>query len=105
MATHVPSIGKWYHDIADSRLFKIIAIDDYTLNIDIRYEDGEYSDIDLNSWSQMAVVQTSPPQDWHGSIKTIDSEGLFTDSLYSSAADSDPFAGIEPDTRFGWDEY
>jgi hypothetical protein len=53
----------------------------------------------------MAVVQTSPPQDWHGSIKTIDSEWLFTDSLYSSAADSDPFAGIEADTQFGWDEY
>ena len=30
MAIHVPSIGKWYQDIAVSRLFEIVAIDDYT---------------------------------------------------------------------------
>ena len=105
MAIHVPSIGKWYEDIADSRLFEIIAIDDYTANIDIKYEDGEYDDIDLNRWSQMAVMQTNPPQAWRRLVMHIDDPRRFTYAVLRSTPDADALFEPEPDTQFGWDEF
>ena len=104
MAIHVPSIGKWYQDIAVNRLFEIVAIDDYTASIDIRYEDGEYDDITLDSWSQMAVIQANPPEDWRSSMILSDGERFFVDGVFIPASASDPLSSLEPDAQFGWDE-
>ncbi len=105
MAIHVPSIGMWYQDVAVNRLFEIIAIDDYTATIDIRYEDGEYDDIDLDSWSQMATLQCNPPEDWRSSMNLSEDERLFADTVFVPTSSTDPLTGIEPDSQFGWDEF
>lgn len=105
MAIHVPSIGKWYQDIAVSRLFEIIAIDDYTATISIKYEDGEYDDIDINSWSQMALMHSNPPEDWRSSSNLSDDERLYADAAFSPTAGNDPLVSLEPDSQFGWDEF
>ncbi|MDG2502639.1 MAG: hypothetical protein P8M77_09645 [Porticoccaceae bacterium] len=105
MAIHVPSIGNWYQDIAVSRLFEIVAIDDYTASIDIRYEDGEYDDISFDGWSQMALVQANPPEDWRSSMNLSDDERFFADAVFIPASGSDPLSSLEPDTQFGWDEF
>jgi hypothetical protein len=104
MAIHVPSIGKWYQDVAVSRLFEIVAIDDYTATIDIRYEGGEYDDITLDSWSQMALIQANPPEDWRSSMNLSDDERFFVDAVFIPATASDPMSSLELDAQFGWDE-
>jgi|TARA_B110000977_G_scaffold154043_1_gene195723 hypothetical protein len=111
MATHIPSIGNWYQDIAVNRLFEIVSIDDYSATIDIRYEDGEYDDIAFDSWSEMALGKTGPPEDWRSSKHLSDDQRFyahhsfmpFTDPFSDASADS--MSGRALDSHFGWDEF
>lgn len=111
MATHIPSIGNWYQDIAVNRLFEIVSIDDYSATIDIKYEDGEYDDIAFDSWSEMALAKAGPPEDWRSSKHLSDDQRFyahhsfmpFTDPLADPLTDS--MSGRALDSHFGWDEF
>ena len=109
MAIHIPSIGNWYQDIAVDRLFEIVAIDDYTATINIRYEDGEFDDIGFEDWSEMAVVQSGPPEDWHSSRSLSNDQRCYAHHSFMPSNDSDPISdslsGLAPDSQFGWDEF
>ena len=39
MGKSVPVINQWYQDIAVNRLFEVVAVDEYSALIDIRYAD------------------------------------------------------------------
>ncbi|MDG1485891.1 MAG: hypothetical protein P8Q25_06115 [Porticoccaceae bacterium] len=105
MATHIPTIGHWYQDIAVHRLFQVIALDEYSATIDIQYEDGEIDELDLDSWSQMTVAESNPPEDWQSLFVLDEEQRLFTDDVISSGSSSDLLTSLEPDSQFGWDEF
>ena len=42
MGKSVPVINQWYQDIAVNRLFEVIAVDEYSALIDIRYAAATY---------------------------------------------------------------
>ena len=111
MATYIPSIGNWYQDIAVNRLFEIVSIDDYSASIDIRYEDGEYDDIAFDSWSEMALVETGPPEDWRSAKNLSEDQRFYVHHSFMPFSDalSDPLAapmsGLALDSHFGWDEF
>lgn len=105
MATHIPTIGHWYQDIAVHRLFRVIALDEYSATIDIQYEDGEIDELDLDSWSQMTVAESNPPEDWQSLFVLDEEQRLFTDDVISSGSSSDLLTSLEPDSQFGWDEF
>ena len=109
MAIHIPSIGNWYQDIVINRMFEIVSIDDYSATIDIRYEDGEYDEIAFDSWSQMAIVQTGPPEDWRSSKNLSDHQRFYAHHSFmpcgSGDPASDPLSGLTLDSHFGWDEF
>ena len=105
MATQFPTIGLWYQDIAINRLFEIIGLDQYCATIDIRYEDGEIDELDLELWAQVALTQADPPQEWRSLFDLSEEQRFFSDAVIAPAAGRDVLAGLKPDAHFGWDEF
>lgn len=105
MATQLPTMGQWYQDIAINRLFEIIGQDQYCATIDIRYDDGEIDEIDLEQWAQMSVALADPPQDWRSLFDLSEEQRFFSDDIIVPAPGADVLASLEPDSQFGWDEF
>jgi hypothetical protein len=121
MANSVPTLNQWYQNIADKRLFEVIAVDEYTALIDIRYaepcyEYGAYSggsdencDLDVLSfdeWSQMVVVAARPPQDWRSAIGWDTNLRMLGDNIVMPSPEGSTMDTIEAaDYLFGWDEF
>ncbi len=120
MGKSVPIINQWYQDIAVNRLFEVIAVDEYSALIDIRYadpycEDGSYKgssdensgfdEIGFDDWSQMAVVPARTPEDWRNSSGIgKDAQMLAADIVMPTRTGS--MDNIEAvNYLFGWDEY
>lgn len=121
MGKSVPTINQWYQHIAEKRLFEVIAVDEYTALIDIRYadpiyENGAYSggndensDLDIISfddWSQMVVVPARAPEDWRSAIGWDRGSRMLGDNIVMPNPDSSSMDRIEAaDYLFGWDEF
>ena len=104
MAIYIPSTGAWYQDTAISQLFEIIAIDDSSATIDVRYEGGEIADINLNNWAQMPLIRANAPDDSGDSMNLSSHERFFTDSIFSLGIETDSLTDLGLDTRFNWDD-
>ena len=104
MAIHIPSTGAWYQDTAINQLFEIIAIDDTSATIDIRYEGGEISDIDLNDWAQMSLIRVNAPDNSGDSMNLSNHERFFTDSIISLGIEADALTDLGLDAEFDWDD-
>lgn len=121
MGKSVPTLHQWYQNIADKRLFEVIAIDEYTALIDIRYaepsaENGAYRlgcdencDMDVLSfdeWSQLVVVPARAPLDWRSAIGWNTNSRIIADDIVMPHPDSNAMDAIEAaDYLFGWDEF
>tara|TARA_B110001452_G_scaffold53605_1_gene41034 strand:- start:951 stop:1277 length:327 start_codon:yes stop_codon:yes gene_type:complete len=104
MAIHIPSTGAWYQDTAINQLFEIIAIDDTSATIDIRYEGGEITDIDLNDWAQMSLIRVNAPDDSGDSMNLSIHERFFSDSIISLGIEADSLTDLGLDAAFDWDD-
>ena len=104
MAIHIPSTGAWYQDTAISQLFEIIAIDDSSATIDVRYEGGEIADINLNDWAQMSLIRVNAPDDCGDSMDLSRHQRFFTDSIFSLDIETDSLTDLGLDARFDWDD-
>lgn len=105
MAIQLPTLGQWYQDFAINRLFEIIGQDQYCATLDIRYEDGEIDEIDLEQWAQMSVSLADPPHEWRSLFDLGQEQRSFPDDIIVPATGSDVLARLEPDSQFGWDEF
>jgi len=130
MGKSVPIINQWYQDIAVNRLFEVIAVDEYSTLIDIRYEtnsldnnsldnnnldnngldNSDLNSISFDDWSKMIIVSARAPEDWRSSFAKSHDDQLLTDDLSDKIVMSNPDSGsidsIETaDYLFGWDEF
>ena len=125
MGKSVPIINQWYQDIAVNRLFEVIAVDEYSTLIDIRYEtnsldnnsldNNNLDNSDLNSisfddWSKMIIISARAPEDWRSSFAKSHDDQLLADDLSDKIVMPNPDSGsidsIETaDYLFGWDEF
>jgi len=121
MGKSVPTINQWYQNITENRLFEVIAVDEYSTLIDIRYADPGYENSDENSdldvisfdnWTQMVVVPARAPEDWRSAIglgkdsRMLGRAGGNSDSIVMPNPDSGTMDAIESaDYLFGWDEF
>ena len=69
MATAVqfPAIGKWFRR-PNGMLFEVVAIDEQDGTVEIQYFDGTISDVDIENWGNMLLLEVSAPEDWSGSV-------------------------------------
>ena len=127
MGKSVPTINQWYQDIAVKRLFEVIAVDEYSALIDIRYadpaiEDSAYrsdnsdensglDEISFEDWSKMVVIPARAPEDWRSTLGRstlgISKDALMVgDDIIMPSPDSSSIDGVKAaDYLFGWDEF
>lgn len=130
MGKSVPIINQWYQDIAVNRLFEVIAVDEYSTLIDIRYEtnsldnnsldnnnldnngldNSDLNSISFDDWSKMIIVSARAPEDWRSSFAKSHDDQLLADDLSDKIVmpnlDSGSIDSIETaDYLFGWDEF
>ena len=67
MATLNPVIGQWFHR-DNGTLFDVVAIDEQAGTVEIQQFDGTVDEIDLESWFEWPLVETSQPEDCTGSL-------------------------------------
>lgn len=59
MAKSIPITNQRYQDIATGRGFEVLAVDDYTAQVDLYFDDGDFDQINFDDWSKMVVVPVS----------------------------------------------
>jgi hypothetical protein len=60
-------VGEWYRSGAEPP-FEVVAVDADQETIEIQYFDGTVQEIDFDSWEQMDVQPSVPPEDWSGAM-------------------------------------
>ncbi len=97
MANSVPMINQCYQEIATSRIFEVLSIDEYLAVIDLHYDDGEFDQISLDDWSQMVV---QPPNTVYKQAAAL---ALEDRCQMPWVSDLDEV--IQSNYLFGWDEF
>lgn len=68
MATaYEPRIGDWYRTITGEN-FEIVALDADDETLEIQYFDGTIEELDLDTWYELNIEVSEPPEDWSGSL-------------------------------------
>lgn len=68
MATeHEPRIGDWYRTVTGD-IFEIVALDLDDETLEIQYFDGTIEELEMDTWYELNIVPTAPPEDWSGSL-------------------------------------
>ena len=62
-----PHVGEWYEG-ADGSTLEIVAYDAAQETIEVQYYDGTLEEYDLDTWFEMNLVPSHPPEDWSGSL-------------------------------------
>lgn len=61
-----PSVGNWYRNLDDDRLFEVVAFDEDDETIEIQYFESEIEELDLDTWEELSLELTAAPEDWTG---------------------------------------
>jgi len=86
MAVQYPVIGKWFRR-PNGTLFEVVAVDEEDGTVEIQMFDGTISEIDIENWPQLLLLEVSAPEDWSGSVD-MDPED------YAGQGESDMPAGF-----------
>jgi hypothetical protein len=67
MAVQYPVIGKWFRR-PNGALFEVVAVDEEDGTIEIQFFDGTISELEIENWPQLLLLEVSAPEDWSGSM-------------------------------------
>ena len=70
-----PSVGDWYRD-AEGRSFEIVAVDEDDGSIEVQYFDGAVEEYELETWYELDIEPTSPPEDWSGPYDDVERDDM-----------------------------
>jgi len=59
-----PVPGQWYENLEDEESFRVLKVDEDSELVEIEHLDGEIEEMDLESWHEMDLEQTSEPEGW-----------------------------------------
>ena len=127
MGKSVPIINQWYQDIAVKRLFEVIAVDEYSALIDIRYEtnsldnnsldnnsldnnnldnnrlyNNDLNSISFDDWSKMTIVTARAPEDWRSSFAKSQSPYTSKNSATPSSSSTSRTTSSPTSSRRPW---
>ena len=69
-----PVPGKWYEDLEEESLFKVLAVDPDEELVQIQHEDGEIEEFDLDIWHELDLDQADEPEGWSAAEPYDDDE-------------------------------
>lgn len=59
-----PIAGKWYEDLEENEVFKVLSVDPDEELVEIQYENGDIEEIDLDTWHELDLEQAEKPEGW-----------------------------------------
>ena len=59
-----PEPGKWYEDLDQGEVFKVVSVDPDEIQVRIQWLDGEYEDLDLDAWNELDLELAEEPEGW-----------------------------------------
>lgn len=59
-----PKVGRWYRNIDEEELFKVVGIDEDDGLIEIKTTDGEIEELDLSEWVELDLDPAEAPEDY-----------------------------------------
>ncbi len=74
MSTNNPAaqIGRWYLRWDKGEIFQVTGLDASARTVQIRTFDGGSDEIAADLWSGLPLGAADPPDDWAGSVETVD---------------------------------
>lgn len=70
----LPEVGAWYLDTESGEMFEVVAMDENAGDIEMQYFDGALSEVDTESWANMALAMIPPPEDWSAPFEIEETE-------------------------------
>jgi hypothetical protein len=70
-----PVIERWYKDVENNLLFKVVAMNESDDSIDVQYINGDIGEYDKESWYNSTFDYIEAPEDWsapYGALETDD---------------------------------
>jgi len=59
-----PVQGKWYEDLEENEVFKVLSVDPDQELVEVQYENGDIEEIDLDTWHELDLEQAQEPEGW-----------------------------------------
>lgn len=59
-----PVQGKWYQDLEENEIFKVLSVDPDEELIELQYENGDVEEIDLDTWHELDLEHAEEPEGW-----------------------------------------
>jgi hypothetical protein len=69
-----PVSGQWYKDLDAEEVFQVLSVDPDEEIIEVQYENGDIEELDLDTWHELDLDQTTEPEGWSGSEDDEDDE-------------------------------
>mgnify|MGYP000011003030 CR=1 FL=1 len=98
MASLFPVISAWYLDTTEDQVFEVVAVDEQYGTVEIQYIDGEVSEFDLETWSQLKLIPAEAPEDAGAAYELSHDDEWGFDHSIASANWSNPTINIEAES-------
>jgi hypothetical protein len=59
-----PVQGKWYEDLEENEIFKVLSVDPDQELVEVQYENGDIEEIDLDTWHELDLELSQEPEGW-----------------------------------------
>ena len=69
-----PVQGKWYEDLEENEVFKVLSVDPDQELVEVQYENGDIEEIDLDTWHELDLEQAEEPEGWASDDEEEDEE-------------------------------
>ena len=92
-----PIVGNWYERLDKGQAFEVVALDEDAGTIEVQYFDGDIEELNLESWYELDVEPSEPPEDWTGAMDDIEVDDLgYTNTEMAREDWSEPLRGTKP---------
>jgi hypothetical protein len=71
-----PVVGNWYEHLDKGQKFEVVAVDEDNGVVEIQHYDGDLEEVALESWYDMDVELSEPPEDWTGPMDDVETDDL-----------------------------
>ncbi|MGE0080774.1 MAG: DUF6763 family protein [Thiohalomonadaceae bacterium] len=103
MATDAdPVVGNWYRHLDKGYRFEVVAVDEDEGTVEIQHFDGDIEALDIDTWYEMDIEPTEPPEDWSGPVDDFEEEDLdYTETDMEEDDWDEPLGELERPRRSG----
>ena len=97
MRNNIPSVGSWFKESQQGAIFEVVAVDEINQTIETQLIDGEVSEYDLDSWSELELQSIEEPEDWRNAYELSQEDYLNPDDTIVPEEWNNPIHMIESD--------